>query len=277
MRFVDASQGDFVTATSHAWDAQQYRQHSSQQQKWARELFDQLALAGHERVLDIGCGDGKVTAEIARHLPRGSVVGVDLSREMLDLAKKSFPPTHFANLSFRPMDAARLEFNSEFDVIFSNAALHWVVDHRPVLGGISAALRPGGRVVLSMGGHGNAAALLAVLQRVIAQPRWASFFEGFSFPYGFHAPDRYRSWVEAAGLVPSRVELVPKDMTHAGRAGLEGWFRTTWFPYTASVPDDQREAFIDEVLNEYLTAHPLDQHGNAHVAMVRLEVQAVKR
>src|SRR5512146_699109 len=154
------------------WDPREYEKHSSQQQLWAQELIAKLGLSGAERVLDVGCGDGKVTAQIATQLPRGSVVGVDNSPGMIALATERFPPQAHANLRFQLEDASRLPFRAEFDLVFSNAALHWISDHRPVLRGIAAALKPGGKALLQMGGTGNAAEIVAGCDRLSQSPRW---------------------------------------------------------------------------------------------------------
>ncbi|MFI5368535.1 MAG: class I SAM-dependent methyltransferase, partial [Spirochaetia bacterium] len=115
------------------WDAEEYARNSSAQLGWARELIAKLDLEGHEHVLDIGCGDGKVSAELARHVPRGKVVGVDSSEDMIQLARAAFFPAAQGSLSFMLRDARDLGFEEEFDVVFSNATLHWVKDHRAVL------------------------------------------------------------------------------------------------------------------------------------------------
>lgn len=261
---------------SRGWDPADYHRHSSAQLAWARELIAKLALQGHERVLDVGCGDGKVTALLAELLPAGSVLGVDNSDEMVGFARTSFPPERAPNVRFRVMDARELAFDAEFDVVFSNAALHWVRDHRPVLRGIARSLRPGGRCLLQMGGRGNAAGVLGVMDVLIVSDRWASHFRGFSFPYGFHGPEEYRDWLAQAGLRPRRVELIPKDMVQAGSEGLAGWLRTTWMPYTRRVPPARREALVVEIVEDYLRRHPPDEDGSVHVAMVRLEVEADK-
>lgn len=253
-----------------AWNPGDYAKNSSAQQTWARELIAKLHLVGHERVLDIGCGDGKVTAEIAVVAARGRVVGVDNSAEMIDYASA----THQANnLRFQVADASALPFKSEFDVIFSNACLHWVYEHRPVLAGIRRALAPSGRALLQMGGKGNAAEVMAVVESMIRTSRWAPFLSSFTFRYGFHAPDDYRRWLIEAGLRPIRVELIPKTMHHAGREGLIGWFRTTWLPYVNAVPAEQREQFLAQMADEYFIRRPLASDGTAQVGMVRLEVE----
>lgn len=259
------------------WNAEDYSRHSSAQAAWARELIGKLQLKPDERLLDIGCGDGKVTAEIARLLPAGSVLGIDSSAEMIRFARLEFPTVRCPNLRFEVADARDLPFDAQFDVVFSNAAMHWIVDHRPVLAGIARALRPGGRVMLQMGGAGNAAPIIAVVEKMIASDKWHSYFPSdFAFPYGFHGPAEYQPWLKEAGLVARRIDLIPKDMVHAGADQLAGWVRTTWLPYTEHVPAAHRDEFIRELVSEYLVLHPADSKGNTHVPMVRLEVEAVK-
>jgi trans-aconitate methyltransferase len=260
----------------YKWDPADYRRSSAAQQKWARELIEKLALKGNERVLDIGCGDGKMTAEIAAQLPHGSVLGIDSSEEMVAFARRSFPPENFPNLAFAVVDARRLSFDGEFDVVFSNAALHWVIDHLPVLEGVKRSLKPGGKVLLQMGGRGNAAQVFESVEEIVRSEKWREYFQDFAFPYGFYGPEEYRGWLEEAGLEPKRVELIPKDMVHKDREGLAGWLRTTWLPYTQRVQEERREEFISEVVDEYLRNNPPDAGGFIHVRMVRLEVEATR-
>jgi trans-aconitate methyltransferase len=246
------------------WNAQDYHQHSSEQQRWARELIAKLSLRACERILDIGCGDGKITAEIARQLPEGSAVGIDNSDDMIRFANANFPPESYPNLRFRLLDASRLDFSSEFDVIFSNACLHWIFDHRPVLHGIARALKPGGKSLLQMGGAGNAADILAIIEDLRKVDPWGPYLRTVTFRYGFHHPDDYHRWLIEAGLEPLRVQLIPKDMIHPGPAGLAGWIRTTWHPYTHAIPEPLRQSFIDEIVRRYLARYPLDSQGNVH-------------
>ena len=261
---------------NYNWDSKDYEIHSCGQQQWARELIAKLSLDGTEELLDIGCGDGKVTAEIASLLPAGRVVGVDSSEAMIDLAQKRYPPENHKNLIFELMDAADLRFGPRFDLVFSNAALHWVKDHRPVVESIYNCLRPGGRMLLQMGGKGNARDILRVLDKLIEQPEYRQHFEGFEFPYGFLGVDHYQELLNEAGFEHHRVELIDKDMEHDGREGLKGWIRTTWLPYTGRLDESKRDVFIEELAAGYLEKVPLDAQGKAHVAMVRLEVEALK-
>src|SRR5665647_3189454 len=108
------------------------------------------------------------------------------------------PPAGHPNLSFRRMDATRLELPRAFDVAFSTAALHWVDDHEAVLGGVRRSLRPGGRLLFQMGGRGNVAEAWAVVDEVVARPRWRGYFAGFAPPYHFHNPEDYEAWLPRA-------------------------------------------------------------------------------
>lgn len=258
------------------WDAADYAGHSCVQQRWAEELAARLTLRGDESILDIGSGDGKVTASLAERVPAGRVHGIDSSDEMVELAKRLFPACRYANLSFERRDARHLAFDREFDVVFSNATLHWVRDHRPVLQGIRNALAAGGRTLLQMGGAGNASDVVDVFSELTKSARWRDCFLDFVFPYGFHGPDEYREWLSDSGLVSQRVELIPKDMVHVERAAFHGWIRTTWIPYTQRVAQQRRAEFVEEFVDRYLELFPPDSAGNVHVAMVRLEVEAVR-
>jgi len=260
----------------YKWDAKDYQKSTSEHQKWGRELISKLNLKGWECVLDIGCGDGRLTAEIAQQVPRGAAVGIDSSPEMINLAQKTFPPEEFANLRFQIMDATRLEFSNEFDVVFSTAALHWIADHRPVLEGIRRSLRSPGKVLMQMGGRGNAAEILATVVTVIEDPKWREYFYGFSSPIRFCGPEEYESWLSAAGLKAKRIELVPKDMIHNGKEGLASWVRAVWIPFLQRIPEALRGDFVAAVVDSYVNSHPIDNAGFIHIRMVRLEVEAEK-
>ena len=258
------------------WNAADYAANSTVQQSWARELIARLHLCGDEHILDVGCGDGKVTAELARAVPRGSVVGVDASAEMIGFARSTFPASEFSNLKFQIADAREIRFPSRFDVIFSNAALHWVDDHAAILRGAALALKAGGRLVVSCGGKGNAHDVFLALRPEMRLPRWREFFRRMPMPYFFYAPADYEKWLPAYGFKIRALKLAPKDATYAGAAGLAAWLRATWLPFVQRVPENLREDFIAAVTARYLARHPADAAGKVHVRMVRLEIEATK-
>ncbi len=258
------------------WNAADYAANSAVQQSWARELIGKLSLRGGEHILDVGCGDGKVSAELARAVPRGSVTGVDASPQMITFAMKAFPATKNSNLKFQITDARKLKFEQTFDLIFSNAALHWVDDHPAFLRGAAACLRSGGRLVVSCGGKGNAQDVFIAVRGVMRLKRWREFFRKLEAAYFFHSPEEYEKWLLRFGFRTECVRLVPKAAAYPGRDGLAAWLRTTWLPYTHRVPEMLREEFISAVVDRHVARHPLDDAGRVRVGMVRLEIDAQK-
>jgi trans-aconitate 2-methyltransferase len=119
------------------WDASGYARISELQQAMAKEVLALLDLKGSERVLDVGCGSGKVTAEIASRVPEGSVVGVDSSADMIASARHQFGPDARPNLRFEVADARQLPFRHEFDLVVSFNALHWVPEQVQALRSIA--------------------------------------------------------------------------------------------------------------------------------------------
>ena len=136
---------------AHEFDGKKYERASAHQKEWGAKLISELSLNGNERVLDLGCGDGVNTALIAELIPDGEVVGIDASKGMIDAAN----PKGKANLRFILMDIDEIKFKDEFDVVFSNATLHWVKDHQRLLRNVSKALRTAGCLRFNFAGDGN--------------------------------------------------------------------------------------------------------------------------
>ena len=258
------------------WDPAAYAANSASQEAWARELVSRLQLQGHERVLDVGCGDGRITAELARSLGGGSVVGIDASARMIEFARENYPAAKFPNLEFRVMDARRIHLNHPVDVTYSSSVLHWVDDHTAFLRGVASCLLGGGRLVVSCGGKGNAQDVFLALRPEMRVKRWRAYFRRMEKPYFFYAPEDYRRWLPRFGFEPLGIRLAPKDAEYDGRGKFSAWLRTTWLPYTERVPATEREEFIAAVVDRYLEKHPPDRAGRVHVRMVRLEIEARK-
>jgi trans-aconitate methyltransferase len=260
----------------YKWDAEDYQKSSSAQQRWAQELIIKLKLNGNERILDVGCGDGKITAEISSYLSNGFILGIDSSSEMIELAKKTFLSQDYHNLDFKIMDFRDIDFENEFDLVFSNAALHWVKDQLPVMERIEESLKTDGYLLIQQGGRGNGKEILDEADELIDEEKWQPYFKNFQFPFGFYDPEEYNKWIKKANLKPVRAELLPRIMTYKDLESFKGWIRTTWLPYTQRVPENLREEFIDAIAARYLEKYPNWEKDGINIDMVRLEVEAKK-
>jgi trans-aconitate methyltransferase len=237
-----------------------------------------LALRGDETLIDLGCGDGRLTAELAARVPRGEVIGLDGDADMVSFARRAHARK---NLSFVHGDVRSFALGSPgplarpADLVVSTACLHWVADHEAVLRRCRAHLSPGGRLSFQMGGRGCCAGILEAAAEVAAEPRWAARLLPFENPWTFRGPEAFEAALPPCGFRASRVALVPKDMVHPGTEALLAWMRTTWMPVLLRVDEPVREALAQAIASRYLAQHPLDADGRTHVDMVRLEVEAV--
>jgi trans-aconitate 2-methyltransferase len=149
------------------WVAVDYARFSSLQEAMASEVLERLQLRGDEAVLDVGCGDGRLSARIAERLAHGSVLGVDASADMIGFARDKFAAAQpQGRLSFEVADARRLSYDRRFDLVVSFNALHWVPEQAAALRGIAAALRPGGRALLRVVVKGEQTSLEEVAESV---------------------------------------------------------------------------------------------------------------
>ena len=233
------------------WCASDYSRQSSLQQAMAEEQLGQLALGGDECILDVGCGDGKITAEIAARVPGGSVLGVDPSRDMIAFASSHFGPPARANLRFEVADARSLPYREEFDLVVSFNALHWVPEQDAALGSIRAALRPGGRAALRLVPQGRRKCLEDVIEDVRREARWSGFFPGFQRPYVHFTPDEYRALAEHNGLRVLRIRVEDKAWDFKTREAFVAFGRDTFVEWTRCLPESQWQEFISDVLDRY--------------------------
>ncbi len=162
------------------WDAPGYARIAALQEAMAAEVLALLELKGDERVLDLGCGNGKVTAQIAARVPDGSVIGVDASAEMIAFAAEHFVQR---NLRFETCDIRELKYREEFDLVVSFNALHWIPDQDSAVRAIRAAMKLGAMAQLRLVPDGERKSLEMVLEETRKSPRWAAYFPGFRDPY----------------------------------------------------------------------------------------------
>ena len=183
------------------WDAKDYARHSSTQQTWARELISKLKLNGCESVLDVGCGDGKITAEIAGYVPDGTVVGVDSSKEMIELARVDFAKNKYPNLSFQVIDARQLAFSGTDSMLFfqtlrSTGSRTTGLSSRV----FKRASNRGAAYCCKWAEKETPNQSFLFLDEMMSENEWSQYFSDFVFSYGFYDPEEYTVWISEAGL-----------------------------------------------------------------------------
>jgi trans-aconitate 2-methyltransferase len=233
------------------WNARDYDQISALQKAMADESLASLTLEGGERVLDIGCGNGKITAEIAARLPRGSVLGVDPSSDMIAYASQHYAQANQANLRFAVADVRQLPFRNEFDLVVSFNALHWVQEQGLALRSIRAALKPAGRTLLRFVSHGERLSLEAVIEQTRHSPRWTGYFTTYHQPFIHLTPDDYATLAERNGLRVEKIDVTDKSWDFGSREGFTAFCHTTFVEWTQHIPETEQAAFIAEVLDRY--------------------------
>ena len=233
------------------WNASGYQAVSGLQETMATEQLARVTLGPRDRVLDIGCGNGTITAMIADRVPEGSVLGVDPSRNMIDFAREHYGTEAHPNLRFELSDARSLPYQHEFDRIVSFNAVHWVPDQAAVLRSIRAALKPGGEALLRFVPEGSRKCLEDVIEDVCQLPQWAHYFEKREKPYVHPTPEGYRALAEQNGLKVLRIEVEDKSWDFGSRQTFFDFCHVTFAEWTRFLPEPAWAEFITEVLDRY--------------------------
>ena len=182
------------------WNADAYHRVSRPQVAMAAAVLDRLELCGDETVLDAGCGSGRVTRLLLERLPRGRVVAVDASPEMVARARAELAGDPHADVRLADLAELRLDQGEQVDAAFSNATFHWVPDHDALFARLHATLRPGGRLSAQCGGEGNVAAVHAVALQAADDAGLAARFAGWPRPWNFAGADQTERRLRRAGF-----------------------------------------------------------------------------
>lgn len=243
------------------WDPDAYARHAAFVPALAASLIRWLEPKAGERILDLGCGDGALTARIAA--AGADVLGVDASPRFVSAARER-------GLNAAQVDGMALAFMEEFDAVFSNAALHWMRrDPDVVLQGVSRALRPGGRFVAEMGAAGNVASIHVALREEVAK---LGIDPDQADPWYFPEPEEYAARLEWAGFKILRMECFTRPTRLPGDVGQ--WLTTLARPLLAALPVERRDTFVVAITNRL---RPTMQKNDGHwvADYVRLRFSAV--
>ncbi|RZU41634.1 class I SAM-dependent methyltransferase [Edaphobacter modestus] len=233
------------------WNAPEYARISALQQAMAAEVLSLLDLGDAKSVLDLGCGNGKVTAEIAARLPEGRIVGVDASADMIAFATDHFGPATHPNLRFAVSDIRRIGYEDEFDLIVSFNALHWIPEQAKALRAIRGAMKTGASAQLRLVPKGERKSLEDVLEETRKSQRWASYYDGYQDPYLQLTAAEYAELAEGNGLHVVSMDVKDKSWNFGSRAGFFAFGSVTFIEWTRRLPEEAKPEFIRDVLDRY--------------------------
>ena len=231
------------------WNAAEYHRVSDPQVAWGRVVLERLELRGDERVIDAGCGTGRLTKELAARVPRGAVVGLDASRQMLEQAR--------AHLASAPTPVRLVEASLPAvpiagwaDVVFSTATFHWVPDHPALFANLFRALRPGGVLHAQCGGAGNLARARQPAEELMRRPPFAPWFVNWQRAWEFAGAEETAARLKAAGFSEVQTSLEPAPVTFTDEQSYRAFVATVVFRlHLAALPEALRPAFLDEIVN----------------------------
>lgn len=257
---------------AHEFDGKKYEKASSHQKEWGAKLISELSLKGNEHVLDLGCGDGTNTARLADLLPKGEVIGIDASIGMINAAKEKERP----NLHFILLDIKAMKFKDEFNVIFSNAALHWIKDHRRLLRIVLKALRKSGVLRFSFAAEGNCSHFFKVVRKTIERKEFACYFEGFVWPWYMPTIDEYRQLVDNSELQEVKVWGENADRFFPDTKALIAWIdQPCLVPFLPYIAEKDKAAFREYVVGELVQETKQDD-GRCFETFRRINLFAMK-
>jgi trans-aconitate 2-methyltransferase len=247
---------------SRDWDAATYHRVSGPQVEFAAPVLDRLDLRGDERVLDAGCGSGRVTLMLLERLPRGHVVAVDQAPSMVEHAREALPPGRATVLQ---AELTGLRLDEPVDAVFSNAVFHWVPDHDRLFERLHDALRPGGRMVAQCGGEGNVARFHAAAREAAAEEPYAPHFAGWVGPWNFAGPGVTAERLRRAGFEGVETWLEPHPVVPDDPGD---YLRTVCLGYHLErLPEELRDGYVEAVL----------ERADDELDYVRLNIVARRR
>jgi SAM-dependent methyltransferase len=246
---------------SPKWDPRGYERHAAFVAELGMPLVEILKPMPGERILDLGCGDGRLSKAVAES--GCQVIGVDSSPEFVEAARAR-------GLEAYVMDGHALEFDRAFDAVLSNAALHWMKRPDDVIAGVWRALKPGGRFAAELGGEGNVRAVVDALYRAL---RGRGVSPEPLNPWYFPGASEYRARLKARGFHVRHIALRPRPTPLPG--DVTGWLETFAQSFTTALPPDERPSFLAEVRRE-LAPKLRDAEGGWLLDYVRLRLAAEK-
>lgn len=254
------------------FDGEKYKKASKHQKEWGNSLISELSLSGNEEILDLGCGDGGLTEQLAQLVPNGRVLGIDASVGMIVTAQNRAEP----NLAFMQMDINAIDFQGMFNVIFSNATLHWIKDHERLLKNSFRALKDHGFISWDFAGDGNCSNFFDVIRKKIQSEKYKQYFNDFEWPWYMPTKNDYEKIIVASGFSTYSITEVNRYRFFSNEDEMIKWIdQPSIVPFISIIPNEIKGEFRDDVVNSMLE-RTLQKDGTCFETFRRIHIIASK-
>lgn len=261
-----------MTKSTMQWSGQDYHDNSSFQYNTFISLLNSFNFKGNENILDIGCGDGKITAEIAKRAPNGLVLGIDNSENMIKFARSEYQ--HQLNLNFYLRDAQLFNFKNSFDLVISSFCLHWVPDKEKAFQVIYDTLKKDGVAILIMPKRNKITS--DIRKNLALQNEWKHFFVDYVDPSDTVDDNAYDYYAKISGLLIKSYIAEEVTQQFQSRAALQN-FLTVITPHINRLPNDSdKKRFMDQLTEQYLEKVLLTQDCSCELTYVCVKLIATK-
>jgi trans-aconitate methyltransferase len=257
---------------AHDFDGKKYQKASSHQKEWGNRLISELNLKGDEKILDLGCGDGVLTQILSTLVPNGFVVGVDASRGMIEVAKEK----ESKNLKFLLMDIDDLRLEDKYDLIFSNAALHWIKNHQKLYEKLSVILNENGTIRFNFAADGNCSYFFNIINQTIQKEEYRDYFKDFVWPWFMPTLDQYKKILDNFSFSNVKIWEENADRYFPNKEALIGWIeQPSIVPFLEYLPIDKKKPFTNEVIEKMVKA-TIQDDGRYFETFRRINVLVTK-
>lgn len=269
----------FLLSVSWIWsdgihDASSYHKNSNLQWQWAMDALDAYPLDGSERVLDVGCGEGKITACIADRVPNGFVVGVDLSVQMINFASLAFSPERYKNLFFMQSNVTALPFRNQFHLVCSFCCLNWVPDQLLAFTKMQESLLPDGNllIVVPAKDENN---LGPLMEKLVKSDKWAFHCPAWNNSRVYFTKDEYKIFINQAGLMPLSIKENLSITLFPNRKSLIDWLKPL-MNFISHLSVDLQDEFTQDLADMIIQKNPCNRDGSIPLHYMKVEIVAKK-
>lgn len=256
------------------FDGEKYKNASSHQKEWGAKLIAEFDFQGSEYILDLGCGDGAITFDLASKVPNGFVLGVDASKGMIATAQETHKQN---NLKFEILDINSISFKNEFDIIISNATLHWVKDHKKLLSNVHNALKNNGTVRFNFAANGNCSFFYKVIKQVMQFPKYVEYFNDFIWPWYMPDIEEYNSLTEQFAFTEIEVWGENADRNFPNAGAMIKWIdQPSIVPFLKCITSKEDAKTFRNIVVEKMVQETTQKDGACFETFRRVNLKAKK-